>query len=107
MPTWRLFVGKSADINSCEFPCLRCSVSVDDAAYATHAWCRKPRAGFCMEVLVTWKGGSSTVEVLDTDNESDLELPAAAPTVVRSALSRALDALKQEMIAMVAMSSTP
>ena len=55
-----------------------------------------------MEVLVTWNGGSSTVEVLDTDNESDLELPAAAPPVVRSALASALGNLKQEMIAMVA-----
>lgn len=96
-------MGKSsAAIHSREFLGLHCSLSVDDVAFATHAWSRKPRAGFCMEVLVTWNGGSCTVEVLDTDNESDLELPATAPPVVRSALASALDALKQEMIATVA-----
>eukprot|EP01043_Picozoa_sp_COSAG02_P054529 COSAG02_NODE_6187_length_3744_cov_2.283402_3_plen_58_part_00 len=54
-----------------------------------------------MELVVTWGGGSCTVEVMDTDDESDLELPSSTPAAVRSALATALDALKQEMVALV------
>ena len=61
-----------------------------------------PRAGFCIEIEILWNGGSCTVEVMDTDDESDLELPGGTPAAVRSALASILAVLKKEMIASVA-----
>lgn len=39
---------------------------------------------------------------MDTDDESDLELPAGTPAAVRSGLASILAVLKKEMIATVA-----
>jgi hypothetical protein len=75
-------------------------------------WRRKLRAGYCMTLELEWAEGAATaprgpsprgscsgLEVMDTDDADDLELPGSAPPVVRAALAAALESLKEEMVA--------
>ena len=57
------------------------------------------RAGFDLELELGWgEGGRCTVEVMDSDDPSDLELPPSAPDGLRTALAEALEQLKEEML---------
>ena len=53
-----------------------------------------------MELELGWgEGGRCKLEVMDSDDPSDLELPPSAPDGLRTALAEALEQLKQEMLA--------
>ena len=56
------------------------------------------RAGFCLELSISWAGGDCELEVLDTESAAELELPTAAPAELRAALASVLLQLKEEMV---------
>ena len=56
------------------------------------------RAGFCLELSISWAGGDCELEVLETSSAAELELPTAAPAELRAALASVLLQLKEEMV---------